>query len=120
MSKTVLIVEDYADIRMIMKILVEFHGYHTIVASDGYEAVQTVKQFHPDLILMDIAMPIMDGITATRIIREFDDFPQIPIIAITAYGNLYHEKALKAGCDQVIDKPVDFDNLKPLLQRYLD
>lgn len=119
MSKTVLIVEDFADIRMIMKILVEFHGYEALVASDGYEAIETTKQYHPDLILMDIAMPIMDGITATKIIREYKDFSKTPIIAITAYGKLYYEKAINAGCDDVINKPLDFDTLKPLLEQYL-
>lgn len=119
MSKKVLIVEDVADIRMMMKMLIQSHGFETIVASDGYEAVELAKEHHPDLILMDLMMPIMDGFTATRIIRESEGLRKTPILAVTAYGNTCLEKAMEVGFDDVISKPIDFSNLEPLLNQYI-
>ena len=119
MSKKVLIVEDYADVRAIMKFLVKRYGYEVIEARDGYEAILKAKEFHPDLILMDLAMPLMDGVTATRLIRSLDEFAEIPIVALTAYGDTYRNEAIRAGINQVVCKPLDFDGLQPLLNRYL-
>jgi CheY-like chemotaxis protein len=119
MSKKVLIVEDYEDTREFMKILLESYGYKVIEAADGIEAIDRVRQHHPDLILMDISLPIVDGLTATRAIREFDADHKVPIIAVTAFGKNYYKKAIEAGCNDLIDKPVDFDNLEPILSSYL-
>ena len=119
MTKTVLIVEDYADTRTMMKFLLQRFGYEVIEAADGQEAVERVKQGHPDLILMDLSLPVMDGLTATQIIRKVDGYGKIPIIAVTAYGNSFYKKAIEAGCDDLINKPLDFDNLEPLLEQYL-
>ncbi len=119
MMKKVLIVEDYEDTREFMKILLESYGYKVIEAADGIEAIDRVKQFHPDLILMDISLPLVDGLTATRAIRTFDVDSSVPIIAITAFGKSYYNKAMEAGCNDLIDKPVDFDTLEPILRSYL-
>jgi CheY-like chemotaxis protein len=119
MPKTILIVEDYADIRAMMKFLVQRFGYEVVEAADGQEAVESAKQHHPDLILMDLSLPNMDGLTATQIIRKFDGYGKIPIIAVTAYGNSYYRRALEAGCDDLINKPLDFDKLEPILNQYL-
>jgi len=119
MSKRVLIVEDVADVRMMMKILIQMHGFETILARDGYEAVIKAREEHPDIILMDLMMPIMDGFTATRLIRQSEELKKVPILAITAYGDTFVEKALEAGFDDVISKPVEFENLKPLLNQYI-
>lgn len=119
MKKKVLIVEDYADVRKIMEILIRLRGYEVIEAVDGSEAVEKAKQFRPDLILMDLSMPVMDGLTATQIIREFEDSKKTPIIALSAYGNSYHKKAIAAGCNEVINKPLDFKRLEPLFNQYL-
>lgn len=120
MAKKVLIVEDYEDTREFMKILLESYGYKVIEAADGIEAIDRVKQHHPDLILMDISLPVVDGLTATRAIREFDEqSKRVPIIAVTAFGKNYYKKAIEAGCNDLIDKPVDFDSLEPILRSYL-
>ena len=116
--KKVLVVEDYADVRKIMKILISRRGYEVVEATDGYDAVEKAKQYNPDLILMDLAMPIMDGVTATQIIRETDAFQKTPIIGLTAYA-AYNEEALEAGCNEVINKPLEFENIGPLLKQYL-
>ncbi len=119
MAKKVLIVEDYEDTREFMKLLLESYGYQVIEASDGIEAIDRVKQHHPDLILMDISLPMVDGLTATRTIREFDADGKTPIIAVTAFGKNYYKKAIEAGCNDLIDKPVDFERLEPILRSYL-
>lgn len=119
MPKTILIVEDYADIRAMMKFLVQRFGYEVLEAADGQEAVDSAKQYHPDLILMDLSLPNMDGLTATQTIRKFDGYGKVPIIAVTAYGNSYYRRALEAGCDDLINKPLDFDKLEPILNQYL-
>lgn len=117
--KTVLIVEDYADARRFLKCLVESRGYKVVEACDGYEAVEKASEFYPDLILMDLALPVMDGVSATTVIRKFDSFGRVPIIAITAHGEDYHKIAIEAGCDRVVRKPVDMPSLEPLLEQYL-
>ncbi len=119
MIKTVLIVEDYEDTREFMKILLESYGYKVIEAADGIEAIDRVKQYHPDLILMDISLPFVDGLTATRTIRDFATDSHIPIIAVTAFGKNYYHKAIAAGCNDLINKPLDFDTLEPILKSYL-
>jgi len=116
--KTVLIVEDYADVRMMMKIMIQHCGYKVLEASDGYEAVETARKHDLDLIFMDLSMPIMDGLTATEIIRKTENCSEVPIIALTAYGDLYYEKAIKAGCNEVINKPMNFDKIEPIIEQY--
>ena len=119
MTKKVLIVEDYEDTRNFMKFLIESYGYQVIEASDGIEAVDRAKHLSPDLILMDISLPMVDGLTATKAIRESSSAAKLPIIAITAFGKSYYDRAIEAGCNDLIDKPVDFDRLKPVLNHYL-
>ena len=119
MGKKVLIVEDVADVRMMMKILIQAHGFEPITARDGYEAVEKAREHHPDIILMDLMMPIMDGFTATRIIRETEELGHIPILAVTAYGDICLAKAMEIGFNAVISKPLDFENLQPLLNQYI-
>ena len=119
MAKKVLIAEDYADTRSFMKFLVESYGYQALEANDGQEAVATVQKEQPDLILMDLSMPVMDGLAATRVIRGFDGMTSLPIIAVTAYGESYYRQAIEAGCDDLINKPLDFDTLEPVLNQYL-
>ena len=110
-AKTVLVVEDFEDIRDAMRILVELQGYQVITATDGREAISKAREFLPDLILMDIAMPLVDGIEATREIRSDPELSDIKIIAVTSYSHYFHDEALAAGCDSVIDKPTLMDDV---------
>ncbi|HEY8559764.1 MAG TPA: response regulator [Pyrinomonadaceae bacterium] len=119
MLKTILVVEDCADTRGFMTYLVQSFGYRALEASDGFEAVAKAKQFRPDLILMDLSMPKMDGFEATQIIREFEDLKKLPIVAVTAMNNDEWDRALEAGCDEVVPKPVDFQRLKNAVTRHL-
>ncbi len=118
MPKKILVVEDLADIRKMMKIMVELYGYEVIEARDGSEAVHQVREHHPSLVLMDLAMPLMNGADAARAIKDMEDCAGIPIIAVTAYRTMDQE-ALDAGCEQVIHKPVDFLKLKTLLAEHV-
>ena len=119
MQKIVLIVEDYEDTRSFMKFVVESYGYRVIEAGDGAEAIDRFKEFHPDLILMDISLPKVDGLAATKTIRKCDDSGKVPIIAVTAFGKSFYKQAMEAGCNDLLNKPVDFDVLEPVMHQYL-
>lgn len=114
-----MIVEDYADARVMLRTLIEWHGYEVVEAADGFEAVEKTVRFHPDLILMDLALPVMDGATATKLIREIEGFEKVSIVALTGFDNTSFEKAIEAGFDDVIVKPLHFENFEPLLHHYL-
>jgi CheY-like chemotaxis protein len=118
MQKIILVVEDTKDTRHFMKFLLEMNGYFVIEAVDGMEAIEIVKNQTPDLILMDISMPEMDGLTATRVIRQSQDKNKMPIIAVTACDKSFYEQAIDAGCNDLICKPVDFDALESFLNQY--
>jgi CheY-like chemotaxis protein len=120
MGRKVLLVEDYEDSRLFMKFMLEDRGFQVTEARDGIEAFDQFKQMHPDLILMDISLPQVDGLTATRAIRALEKGGEnIPIIAVTAFGKLYYQRAIDAGCNELIDKPVDFDSLECVIDKYL-
>ena len=118
MRKRVLIAEDFGDARRMLKVVLEHQGCEVLVASDGYEAVKQAVNSHPDLILMDIAMPVMDGIQATQAIRRHDELDDVPIVALTAYADFYNERARDVGCNDVIQKPVDIRWLGSAIQNY--
>jgi CheY-like chemotaxis protein len=118
-KKTILVVEDYDDSREFMKLLLEDFGYEVTEAADGLEAVAEIIRQLPDLVLMDINMPRMDGLTATRVIRESESKTKLPILAVTANGKTYSEQAIEAGCNAMIQKPIDSNTLKPLIELYL-
>ena len=118
--KKVLIAEDYADIRAMTRIMVEAMGFEVVEASNGAEAIEKAKKTKPDAVLMDIAMPVLNGITAASMIHQLDDLAHVPIIAVTAYGREYVNEAGAYGFDAVIQKPVDIDDLELVLQEKLD
>jgi CheY-like chemotaxis protein len=119
MKSKVLVVEDYEDTREFMKFLLQDYGFDVSEAANGFEALEAVSRQVPDLILMDISMPGMDGLTAARKIREQKSSRKTPIIAITAYGEAARRKAIEAGCNASLSKPIDFEDLEPVLTRYL-
>lgn len=119
MRNKVLVVEDYDDSREFIKFLLEDSGFDVVEATNGLEALESVKDQLPDLVLMDISMPYMDGLTAAKKIREQKQFSQLPIIAITAQSEGLRVKAIEAGCNALLSKPLDFDDLKPVLRHYL-
>ena len=119
MSGTVLIVEDHDDAREFMRIFIESLGYQVVEAANGAEAVEAVKRQSSDLVLMDIGMPVMDGISATKQIRRMNEGKDIPIIAVTAHRDWFEEQALQAGCNKVIVKPIEQGSLKQVIFDFL-
>jgi two-component system cell cycle response regulator DivK len=117
---TVMVVEDFEDNRFMMRRLLEMSGYRVLEAINGEEAVRIAELELPDLILMDLSLPLLDGLAATRRIRQRDGLRNVPIIAVSAHDTAdFHAEALAAGCNDYVTKPIDFDQLEALLQRLL-
>jgi two-component system cell cycle response regulator DivK len=120
MSKCILVVEDQEDNRQILRDLLRNAGYELVEAENGEEAIAAVIRRLPDLILMDIQLPIMDGYEATRRIRTNPGLKSVPIIAVTSYALAGdEEKALAAGCDGYICKPYSPRDLLAKVRAYL-
>ena len=117
MKKRVLVVEDYEDTRILLKFMVEKFGYSVIEAAGPYEAIDKAAEFRPDLILMDIGMPLLDGLSVAQLIHDKKTNSLVPIIAVTAFSDIKDE-ALRAGCADVLYKPVHPEKLKEVLDRY--
>ena len=119
-DRTIMIVEDYDDTRLLLRQVLETRGYRVLEAINGQQAVDIAVREHPDLILMDLDLPILDGIAATQRIRQHADLTKVPIVAVTAYPMSYtHVKAFAKGCDEYMPKPIDLNELTELLTRYL-
>ena len=117
---TILYVEDNPDNRMLVRRILLSQDYSLLEAKDGSDALKVLKTERPDLILMDINMPDMDGYTLTAQIKSMPGFERIPILALTA--NVMRgdkEKTLEAGCDGYIQKPLDIDQLIREVERFL-
>lgn len=119
--KKVLYVEDTFENRMLIRRILQADGFTVLEAESARHALQVLETETPDLILMDINMPDMDGYTLTQQLREIPRLGQIPIIALTA--NVMRgdrERTLAAGCDGYIQKPIDVDTFSDQLNRYLE
>ncbi len=118
--KRILVVDDNEDSRELVKKTLKKHDYEIIEAVDGEEAIAKAIAYRPDLILMDISIPKIDGYEATRRLKERADFKDIPIIAFTAHAMRGdQEKALQAGCDGYISKPINVRELPNQIRIYL-
>ncbi|HKP38537.1 MAG TPA: response regulator [Pyrinomonadaceae bacterium] len=117
---TILLVEDFDDTRLIMKLWLIKNGYRVVEAENGEEAVILAEQQHPDLIIMDMMMPGLNGLDATRRIREYQSLQTTPIVAVSAYGaDEYRAKAIAAGCDEYVSTPFEPNELEALIKRLL-
>ena len=120
MSKRILVVEDQPNNRKIIRDVFAPTGYEIIEAENGEEALAAIAKARPDLILMDIQLPIMDGYTATRRIKADPALRSIPVIAVTSYALSGEEKkAREAGCDDYIPKPYSPRELLAKVRQYL-
>ena len=120
MAKRILVVEDQEDNRQILRDLLANAGYDMIEAEDGEQGVAAANNERPDLILMDIQLPVLDGYEATRRIRTNPDLRSVPIIAVTSYALAGDEdKALAAGCDGYVSKPYSPRELLAKVRAYL-
>jgi two-component system cell cycle response regulator DivK len=120
MSKCILVVEDQEDNRQILRDLLGNAGYELVEAADGEQALAAYAKQRPDLILMDIQLPVMDGYETTRRIRADPESKAIPIIAVTSYALAGDEaKALAAGCNGYVTKPYSPRALLAKVREYL-
>jgi two-component system, cell cycle response regulator DivK len=119
-NSTILYVEDNGDNRTLVRRVLTAEGYSIIEAANATQALEILKSTIPNLILMDINMPDIDGYTLTAQIKETSGLELIPIVALTA--NVMRgdrERSLKAGCDGYIQKPIDIDTLSEQIERFL-
>jgi CheY-like chemotaxis protein len=120
MTKRILVVEDNPDNRTLIIDVLASMNYEVIVAEDGEDGIAKAEKDIPDLILMDLSLPKMDGWTATKIIKEKDALKHIPIIALTAHAMVGdREKALQSGCNDYVSKPIDLRELSSKLAHFL-
>lgn len=123
-EKTVLVVEDEPDIRTMLRTFLRREGCKVVEAADGEQGVSAARRERPDLILMDLQLPHLDGIAAARLIRETEGLADVPIIAMSAYGEKAMNFILETGelgedYTEYITKPINMEELKDLLERFL-
>ena len=105
-SKLVLVVDDFVDNREMYSEYLAFSGYRVIQATNGREAVEAAKAQRPDIIVMDLSLPVMDGWEATRLLKANEGTRHIPVVALTGHALAAHSKeAQAAGCDSFLTKP---------------
>ena len=113
---TILVVEDFNDTRLLLREVLEMNGYHVVEAVNGWEAVEVATRERPQLILMDLNLPILDGMTATEILRGHEELQDVPVVVMTAHDTAeFRADAVDAGCTEYLTKPFDMDQLQTLL-----
>ena len=121
MTRTILVVEDQEDNRQILRDLLGSAGFQMVEAHDGEQALAMARSQRPDLILMDIQLPILDGYEATRAIKRDPELKHIPVIAVTSYALSGDEtRAREAGCDAYVAKPYSTRHLLVKIGQFLD
>ena len=117
---TILVVEDYEDTSLAMRLALEHKGYHIIEASDGAQAVRLAESERPEVVLMDLNLPVLDGFGATERIRANPELKETIIVAVTAHHDPdLRVRALAAGCTAFVTKPIDFEWLGDLISNLL-
>jgi CheY-like chemotaxis protein len=116
----VLVVDDHQDTRELIKFVLERQGYRIVEAEDGEVAIERGTSEHPDLVLMDLAIPKLDGLSVMKQLRKRTDMHDIPILFISAHAeSAVRDQVLAAGCDEYLTKPLDLDNLLRVLDQYI-
>jgi two-component system cell cycle response regulator DivK len=119
-SRKVLLVEDTEDNRQMMRKLLEMSGFEVVEAINGKEAVEVASRIRPEIILMDLSLPFIDGLAATRQIRSLPGMGTVPIVAVSAHDTAdFHSDALAAGCNAYITKPIDYPELEEIVNDLL-
>jgi CheY-like chemotaxis protein len=118
--RTILLVEDFDDTRLMMKLWLVKNGYRVLEAETGEEAISVAQRELPDLIIMDVMMPGMNGLDATQRIREYQPLRRTPIVAVSAYGaDEYRSIAIEAGCNEYVSTPFEPSALAELIKALL-
>jgi CheY-like chemotaxis protein len=120
LTQTILVVDDFDDTRLMMRLWLERRGYRVVEAADGAEALVVARRESPDLVIMDIEMPAMDGLAATRRIRQEEHLRDVPIVAVSAYGaESWRDRAIEAGCNEYVSTPFNPTELNDLINSLL-
>ena len=120
-NKRILLVEDHEDNRNIYRTILEHYGYEVMIAADGRSGLRIARDERPDLILMDLSIPFVDGWEATRQLKQDESTSTIPIIALSAHALAEdRERARGAGCDGYLAKPVEPRKVLAEVQRFLE
>ena len=118
--RTILLVEDFDDTRLMMKMWLVKNGYRVVEAETGEEAINIAQRELPDLILMDVMMPGMNGLDATQRIRQYQALRRTPIIAVSAYGaDEYRSMAIESGCNEYVSTPFEPSALAELIENLI-
>ncbi|GBE00011.1 polar-differentiation response regulator DivK [bacterium BMS3Abin07] len=120
MSKKILVAEDNEKNRKLIRDVLRYYGYDVIETENGAECVETAKEHLPDLILLDIQMPVMDGFRAIKVLKEMPETKHIKVIALTSFAMVGdREKILEAGFDDYIAKPINTRQLPLTIKQHL-
>jgi CheY-like chemotaxis protein len=116
----ILVVDDFDDTRLLLRTWLERKGFQVIEAENGNEAVSQAASQRPSLIIMDLEMPELDGLAATRKIRSVKELEKVPVLAVSAYGaEQFREDALAAGCDEYVSTPFEPEALEKLIRSFV-
>ncbi len=114
---TILVVDDFDDTRLLLRTWLEKRGYRVLEADNGLDAITKAENGSPDLIIMDVEMPKLDGLSATRRIRKVEQLQSVPILAVSAYGaDQFRDQALAAGCNEYVSTPFEPDALEKVIR----
>ena len=115
--RTVLVVDDFDDTRLLLRTWFERRGFRVVEAENGIEAINRAEAETPDLIIMDVQMPQLDGLSATRHIRSVKELGSVPIVAVSAYGaEQFRDLALAAGCNEYVSTPFEPSTLEGIVR----
>jgi len=115
--RTILVVDDFDDTRLLLRTWLERRGFRVIEAENGIQAINQAETESPDLIIMDMQMPQLDGLAATRRIRKLESMNSVPIVAVSAYGaDQFREQALAAGCNEYVSTPFEPATLEGIIR----
>ncbi|SRR6266496_1984071 len=116
-QRTILVVDDFDDTRLLLKTWLERKGFRVVEAVNGKEAVAEAETLCPDLIIMDVEMPELDGLAATRKIRKLKQLAGTPVVAVSAYGaEQFRGPALAAGCNEYVSTPFEPEELEKIIR----
>ena len=115
--RTILVVDDFDDARLLLRTWLERRGFRVVEAENGLQAINQAETESPDLIIMDVQMPQLDGLSATRLIRNLKSMNSVPIVAVSAYGaDLFRDQALAAGCNEYVSTPFEPATLEGIIR----
>ena len=117
----ILVVDDFDDTRLLLRTWLERKGFEVIEAENGNEAVSQAETKRPHLIIMDLEMPELDGLAATRKIRAVKELEKVPVLAVSAYGaEQFRDDAIAAGCDEYVSTPFEPEALEKLIRSFIN